>query len=332
MAIGLDLAPTVVAATRVVFPSVVRDAFRLPAVSGSIELASNVAETLVYAVRQVLTRIGALPRYVFVAGLLDPARPMTDVRLLWSEAADRVAEQTGFDDRPRLSPPRPGRGGAVSTPSPPRRWPALPFAQPNAALDSSRRGVVPAESLSHRPRRCRRWSASRRGRAINCSMHWSIMELRGKELSDPGGKKAVQGRNRRLPGAGSALAPHANAVQDGPCRGIRAKFFARGLRCGAATQRWSPRFALHCQTISVALAISVRPRSGGCRSCRGCARTSSPAAASEMVFSGNWWAQQFPDGIVRGDEAGISPLARNAAGSAVLAALLCHGVAGIWPP
>src|SRR5690349_7384791 len=74
-AIGLDLAPTIVATARVVFPSVVSDAFRLPAAGGSSELSGNVAETLVYAVRQVLSRIGASPRDVFVAGLHDSARP-----------------------------------------------------------------------------------------------------------------------------------------------------------------------------------------------------------------------------------------------------------------
>ena len=49
------------------------------------------------------------------------------------------------------------------------------------------------------------------------------------------------------------------------------------------------------------------------------------------VRNGFLWqlmAQHFPDGMARSDETGVTSLARNASASAVLAALLCDGVAG----
>ena len=63
-----------------------------------------------------------------------------------------------------------------------------------------------------------------------------------------------------------------------------------------------------------------------------------PAAPTRQVFAtgggvrnGFLWqlvSQQFGEGITRSDEAGVAPLARNAAAAAVLAALTCDGVAG----
>src|SRR5437870_3220819 len=81
--VGLDLAPAVPAAARVVFPPSARDFIR-GAAPGTLlpptpEFVRNVADTAVHAARQVLIRAGVSPRDVFAAGLLEPARPSVEL-------------------------------------------------------------------------------------------------------------------------------------------------------------------------------------------------------------------------------------------------------------
>jgi anhydro-N-acetylmuramic acid kinase len=325
-AAGLDVAPTVVATARVVFPPVVRDAFRLPATSGSGELMGNVAETLVYAVRQVLTRIGASPRDVFAAGLLDPARSRSKVHLVWSEAADRVAEQTGltivhgFRHRDRAAG---GAGHPITAAAD-----CLLFRSPSQSRLLIHLGSV--SSVLFLPAAAKLSSvvgfeAGPGNQLLDALVYHGT---HGKESSDPGGKKAVQGRC--LEPLLASWLEHPHLIRTPP-KTVHAEAFGRSfllmafdavrqvnaglpdLLCtathlvarsiGEAAKRWLP----------VLPGLRQNLVTGG------------------GVRNGFLWqlvAQQFPDGIARSDEAGIAPLARNAAGSAMLAALLCDGVAG----
>lgn len=325
-AVGLDLAPTVVATARVVFPSVVRDAFRLPTAGGSGEFASNVAETLVYALRQVLTRVGASPRDVFAAGLLEPGRPLSDVRLLWVEAADRVAEQTGltivhgFRHRDRAAG---GAGHPITAAAD-----CLLFRSPSQTRLLIHLGAVasllflpPAAKLSS----VVGFEAGPGNQLLDALVYHGT---RGKELSDPGGKKAVQGRCLEPLLARWLEHPHLTRT---PPKTVHAEAFGRSFLLAAfdaARQLNAGLPDLLCTaTHLVARAIGDAAKRW---------LPVLPGLRQDLVTGGGvrngflWQlvAQQFPDGIVRSDEAGIASLARNAAASAVLAALLCDGVAG----
>ena len=330
--IGLDLAPTVVASARVVFPPVVRDVLSpVSRTPEATELIRNVAETLVYAVRQVLTRIRrASPRDVFAAGLLDPARSTSEVACRGPRSADRVAEQTGltivhgFRHRDRAA------GGAGHPITAAADCLLFRSPQPDSASHSPRRGVVGAASSP--AAKCRPWSGFEAGPG---NQLLDALVFHGNARQGIGRSRREEGGAGPLPGAAPGAlartpAPHAHAAEDGSCRCIRAEFPPRGLRRGPATQRRAARLALHRHA----------PRGAGHR--RGRETMAASAAGLRQVLvtgggvrNGFLWqlvAQHFPDGDgpqrMRPES---TSLARNAAASAVLAALPCDGVAGNLP-
>ena len=161
--------------------------------SPTSELVRGVAETAVHAVRQVLTRAGISPRDVFAVGLLEPARSWLELGVPWPEVADRVAEQTGltvvhgFRHRDRAAG---GTGHPITAAAD-----YLLFRSPDAAAAprSPRRGLVACCSCppGAKVSAAVGFEAGPGNQLLDALVYHGT---RGKESTDPGGKKAVQGR------------------------------------------------------------------------------------------------------------------------------------------
>jgi anhydro-N-acetylmuramic acid kinase len=151
---------------------------------------------------------------------------------------------------------------------------------------------------------------------------------RGKESSDPGGKKAVQGRCLEPLLARWLEHPHLTRT---PPKTVHPEAFGRSFLLAAfdaARQLNAGLPDLLCTATHLAA-----------RAIGDAAKRSLPVVpgARQILMTGGgvrngflWQlvAQQFSEGIARSDEAGVAPLARNAAAAALLAALTCDGVAG----
>ena len=188
--VGLDLAPSVAAAVRVAFPPSLRDVVRTA--NGAPDLVRNIAETAIHAARQALTRARVSPRDAFVAGLLEPARPAAELGIPWPEIADHVAEQTGltvvhgFRHRDRAA----GGTGHPITPA----ADCLLFRSPEKPRVLVHLGAV--TSLLFLPPGAKVSAAVgfEAGPGNQLLDALVFHGTRGKEPTDPGGKKAVQGR------------------------------------------------------------------------------------------------------------------------------------------
>ncbi len=151
---------------------------------------------------------------------------------------------------------------------------------------------------------------------------------RGRESTDPGGKKAVQGRCLDALLARWLEHPHLTRT---PPKAVHPEAFGRSFLLAAfdaARQLSAGLPDLLCTATHLAA-----------RAIGDAARARLPAAAGRQVLvtgggvrNGFLWqlvSQQFAGEVVaRSDEAGVPSLARNAAAAAALAALTCDGVAG----
>jgi anhydro-N-acetylmuramic acid kinase len=326
--VGLDLAPAVVASVRVAFPPAVRDVFRLaPDRPPPPEFVRNVADTAVHAARHVLGRAGVSPRDTFAAGLLEPARPAADPPIPWPEVADRVAEQTGltvlhgFRHRDRAA----GGAGFPITPAADYlliRWPDRPRLVVHLGAVTSVVFVPAGAKVSA----VAGFEAGPGNQLLDALVYHGT---RGKEPCDPGGKKAVQGRCLEPLLARWLEHPHLTRT---PPKAVHPEAFGRSFLLAAfdaARQLAAGLPDLLC-TATHLVAKSVGEA----------VRRWLPAAGAQVLVTGGgvrngflWQlvGQQFADGMARADEAGVPPLAWNAAAAAVLAALTCDGVPGNLP-
>jgi anhydro-N-acetylmuramic acid kinase len=325
--VGLDLAPAVASAVRVAFPPSVRDVIR--AGTGSPELVRNVAETAVHAARQVLTRSGVSPRDTFAAGLLEPARPASELLVPWPEVADRVAEQTGltvlhgFRHRDRAAG---GAGHPITAAADYLLFRSA--AQPRLLVHLGAVTSLVFLPAGSKVSSAIGFEAGPGNQLLDALVYHGT---RGKEPTDPGGKKAVQGRCLEPLLARWLEHPHLTRT---PPKTVHPEAFGRSFLLAAfdaARQLSAGLPDLLCTATHLAA-----------RAVGDAARQWLPAAAGRRVLvtgggvrNGFLWqlvAQQFgSETIARSDEAGVAPLARNAAAAALLAALTCDGVAGSLP-
>jgi anhydro-N-acetylmuramic acid kinase len=324
-AVGLELAPAVAAAVRVAFPPSARDAVRAPG-GASPDLTRNVAETAAHAARQVLARAGVSPRDVFAAGLLEPARPAAEPPLAWPEVADRVAELTGltvvhgFRHRDRAAG---GAGHPITAAADYLlfRPPARPRLLVHLGAVSSLMWLPPGAKVSA----VAGFEAGPGNQLLDALVYHGT---RGKESSDPGGKKAVQGRCLEPLLARWLEHPHLTRT---PPKTVHPEAFGRSFLLAAfdaARQLHAGLPDLLCTATHLAA-----------RAIGAAAKNLLPPARDgrEVLVTGGgarngflWQlvSQQVGEGIARSDAAGVGPLARSAAAAAVLAALTCDGVAG----
>ena len=331
--LGLGLTPRVDRTTRVLFPPSVLDQFRLASgtatTNGSAEhdLTRAVAEAAAHATRTILLQAGVSARDVFAVGLLDPAHPASGLPIEWPEVAARVAEQTGFTalhgfrGRDRAA----GGGGHPITAA----ADFLLFRHEDEDRVIAHLGGV--TSLFQVPAGAkvadvRGFEVGPGGQLLNALLFHGT---RGREHTDAGGKKAVQGRCLEPLLARWLGHPYLTRK---PPKAVHAAAFGRAFllaafdaarECGAGLPD-----LLCTATHLVARSVSIA-----------CRNWLPPATGPRRVLltgggvrNGFLWqllGQQF-DGVpvTRADEIGVPPLARNAAAAAVLAALTCDGVAG----
>jgi anhydro-N-acetylmuramic acid kinase len=327
--VGLDLAPAVPAAVRVAFPPAVRDVIRTAPGSPVTphDFVRNVAETLVHAARQVLARAGVSPRDTFAAGLLDPARPTTELGVPWPEVADRVAEQTGltvvhgFRHRDRAAG---GAGHPITAAADYLlfRSSGQPRLLVHLGAVTSLVFLPPGGKVSAAVG----FEAGPGNQLLDALAYHGT---RGKEATDPGGKKAVQGRCLEPLLARWLEHPHLTRT---PPKAVHPEAFGRSFLL-AAFDAARQSSALLPDLLCTATYLAARAIGDA-------AKTWLPAPASPRQIlvtgggarNGFLWqlvAQQFGgEAIARSDAAGVPALARNAAAAAVLAALTCDGVAG----
>lgn len=323
--VGLGLAPAVLAAARVAFPPAVRDAIRA-ASPPSPQVARGFAETAVHAVRLVLSRTGGSPRDVFAVGLLEPARSFLEYLIAWPEVADRVAEQTGltvvhgYRHRDRAAG---GAGHPITAVAD-----YLLFQSSSHPRLIIHLGAVASLFLLNPGAKVTAATGFEAGPGNQLFDALCYHGSRGKESTDPGGKKAVQGRCLEPLLARWLEHPHLTRT---PPKTVHADAFGRSFLLAAfdaARQLNAGLPDLLCTATHLAA-----------RAIGDSARRWLPVLPSGRqvlltgggVRNGFLWqlvAQQFPEGIARSDGVGVDPLARNAAGAAILAALTSDGVAG----
>jgi anhydro-N-acetylmuramic acid kinase len=329
--VGLDLALRVEGAVRVAFPHPVRDAcrfaghesFRAP----GPDFVRNVAETVVHAARQVLMRAGVSPRDTFAAGLVEPAHPPAELGLTWPEVADRVAEQTGltvlhgFRHRDRAAG---GTGHPIT--------PAADYLLLRAATHTRllvHLGAVTSLVLVPAGGKVSAVIGFEAGPGNQLLDALLFHGTRGKEVADPGGKKAVQGKCLEPLLARWLEHPHLTRV---PPKAVHPDAFGRSFLLAAfdsARQLGGGLPDLLC----TATHLAARAMGDAARVWLPTPPTPRQVfATGGGVRNGFLWqlvSQQFAGEVVaRADDAGLPALARNAAAAAVLAALTCDGVAG----
>ncbi len=330
--LGLDLVPRVVPGGRVAFPPAVRDLIRALATSPASvppEFVRTVADTAVFAARQALSKAAVSPRDAFATGILEPTRPGAPVAIHWPEVADRVAEQTGitvlhgFADRDRAAS---GTGRPITA--------AADFLLFRDATESRllvHLGAV--TSVLALPARGNVSSAFGFEAGPGNQLLDAILfhGTRGKEFTDAGGKKAVQGKCLEPLLARWLEHPHLTRT---PPKTVHPEAFGRSFLLAAfdaARQLSAGLPDLLCT------ATHLAARAIGDAGKLPAMQPDGPRRvllAGGGVRNGFLWqlvAQQFGGSVERADVAGVPALARNAAGAAVLAALTCDGVTGNLP-
>ena len=191
--VGLEITPSASSAVRVAFPPSVRDGIHATATSSpSPELARGASETAVHAIRQVLTRSGTSARDVFAVGLLEPARSSATQAIPWPEIADRVAELTGltivhgFRHRDRAAG---GSGHPITSVAD-----YILFRSPLHARFLIHLGSVSSILYLAAGAKVSAAIGFEAGPGNQLFDALVYHGTRGKEPTDPGGKKAVQGR------------------------------------------------------------------------------------------------------------------------------------------
>jgi anhydro-N-acetylmuramic acid kinase len=325
--IGLELTATTIAAVRVAFPPGLRDAIRartsaLPAP----DLSRGISESAVHAVRQLFARAALSPREAFAAGFLEPARPAIDLTGIWPEVADRIAEQTGltivhsFRHRDRAAG---GAGHPITAVAD-----YILFRASTQARLLIHLGAVSSLVLLPRGARVTALAGLEAGPGNQLLDALVYHGTRGKEWSDPGGKRAVQGRCLEPLLSRWLEHPHLSRT---PPKSVHPEAFGRSFLLAAfdaARQLNAGLPDLLCTATHLVV------RAIGDAAGRHLPVVPGPRGvllSGGGVRNGFLWqllAQQFPEGLARSDEAGIGSLSRNAACSGILAALTCDGVAG----
>jgi anhydro-N-acetylmuramic acid kinase len=330
--LGLELLPRVLAAVRVVFPPAVRDwiaAARTTTVTLPGEILRTVAETAVFAARQVLGRAALSSREVFAAGFLEPGRPPSPLPVHWPEVAGRVADQLGittfhgFPDRDR------GGGGSGRLITALADYLLIRDTQETRLLIHL--GAVASVVLV--PARA----------TVSATLGFEIGPgnqlldailfhgTRGKEFVDAGGKKAVQGKCLEPLLTRWLEHPHITRV---PPKAVHPETFGRSFLLAAFEQARECRASLSdllcTATHYIAKAIGQATRWPALQ----------PQTDRRVILSGGgvrngflWQlvAQQLGGTVERADSIGLPALARNAAAAAVLAAVTSDGIAGNLP-
>jgi anhydro-N-acetylmuramic acid kinase len=151
---------------------------------------------------------------------------------------------------------------------------------------------------------------------------------RGKDSSDPGGKKAVQGRCLEPLLARWLEHPHLTRT---PPKTVHPEAFGRSFLLAAfdaARQLNAGLPDLLCTATHLAARALGDAAKHWLPVVPGVRQVLVTGGGVRNGFLWQLMAQQFPEGIARADETGTPPLARNAAAAAVLAALTCDGIAG----
>lgn len=335
--VGLGLTPRVDRTTRVLFPPSVLDQLRLTAGTatghGNAEhdLTRGVAETAVHAIRTVLLQAGVPARDLFAVGLLDPAHPASGIAVEWPEVAARVAEQTGvvtlhgFRGRDRAAG---GSGHPISAAAD-----FLLFRHDHEDRVIAHLGAV--AGVLHIPAGAkvadvRGFEAGPGSQLLNALLFHGT---RGREHTDPGGKKAVQGRCLEPLLARWLEHPYLTRK---PPKAVHAEAFGRAFLLAAFDAARELGAGLP-DLLCTATHLVARSVGNACRNwlppVTGSRRVLLTGGGVRNGFLWQLLGQPF-DGmaIARADEVGIPPLARNAAAAAILAALTCDGVAGNLAP
>ncbi len=326
--VGLALAPAAAKAVRVLFPPAARDQLR-PGASPSPDLVRNVADTLVHAARTVILQAGLSARDAFAAGLLAPARA-ADGSIPWPEVADRVADQTGltvvhgFRGRDRAAG---GTGQPIAAAADFLLLKSDAEDRILVHLGSATQVVfVPAGG------KLSTMVAFEAGPGNGLLDAMAFHGTRGRDAADPGGKKAVQGCCLDALLARWLDHPHLTRK---PPRTVHPDAFGRSFLLAAfdaARQLGAGLPDLLC----TATHLIARAAADSCRDwlppATGPRRVVLSGGGVRNGFLWQRLAHEF-DGtpVVRTDEVGVPPLARNAAAAAVLAALTCDGVPGNLP-
>ncbi len=326
--LGLDLVPRVVPAGRFAFPPAVRDVIRASlAVPASLppEFLRAVADTAVFAARQALSKAAASPRDTFALGLLEPARPPAPLPIHWPEVAQYVAEQTGvtvlhgFADRDRAA------GGTASSLTAAADF--LLFRGPETRL-LVHLGAVATVLLVPTNGSVTAAFGFEAGPGNQLLDAVLFHGSRGKEHTDAGGKRAVQGRCLEPLLARWTSHPHLTRV---PPKAVHPEAFGRSFLLAAfdaARQLTAGLPDLLC----TATHLAARAIGDACR--LPCMKPDTPRRVlltGGGVRNGFLWqlvAQQFSGAVERADAVDVSALSRGAAAAAVLAALMCDGVPG----
>jgi anhydro-N-acetylmuramic acid kinase len=259
--------------------------------------------------------------------LLKPARPVVEPTITWPEIADRLAEQTGltvvhgFRHRDRAAG---GSGHPITAAADYLLFtsPTQPRLLIHLGSVSSVLFLVPAEKIST----IRGFDAGPGNQLLDALVYHGT---RGRESSDPGGKKAVQGRCLEPLLERWREHPHLTRT---PPKVVHPEAFGRSFLL-ATFESVRQLGAGLPDLLCTATHLIARAIGDGIRLWL----TSSAGNRQILVTGGGvrngflWQlvAQQLGSEIIaRSDEIAVPSLARNAAAAAILAALTCDGVAG----
>lgn len=324
--LGLGLTPVVTAALRSPFAPGARPGLDVSA-SSATDWVGPCADVVVAAVRLALSRAGVSPREALAVGLLEPAR----VEWLgqWPAVADRLAERTGltvvhgFRHRDRSAG---GQGHPITALAD-----TLLFRSPTRDRLLIHLGAV--TSVLALPQGARLaevvgFDAGPGNQLLDALVHCGS---RGKETTDAGGRRAVQGRclgpllARWREHPYFARRPPKTVPPEAFGRSFLLAAFdaARHLGAGLSDLLCT---ATHLVAQAVGEAVRTWLPPGGPRDV---------LVSGGGVRNGFLWqllAQQFPgEEPRRTDMAGVPALARHAAAAAVLAALTLDAVDGNLP-
>ena len=318
--IGLGAVPRLERTARLPMPASVREEY----------LQSRVlAEAASQAVRHVVIQSGCAAREVFAVGLLEPAHPVGDRIVNWPEVADCIAEITGltvvhgFRGRDRAAG---GSGHPITA--------ASDFLVLRSEVEDRlliHLGAV--SSVLFIPANAKVQSLHGFETGPGSQLLDSILfhGTRGKELTDPGGKKAVQGRC--LEPLLTRWLEHPHLTRKPP-KAVHPEAFGRAFLHGvfdAARDLGAGLPDLLC-TISHFITRSIGEAWRG-RLPAGVPRVLVSGGGVRNGFLWQLLGQQFEGTpIARTDEAGLPATARKSAAAAILATLTCDGVPGNLAP
>ena len=319
--VGLSAAPHVEASARLPFPPHVRDAVRRPTSSRN---AREVGDALTAAARHVLVRGGADLRAVLAAGLIVPPLPHFDA------AAEAVAEQTGLTVLTAFAARDTAAGGTgVPITAAADYLTARADAEDRVLIHLGAAAGVLFVPAGGRITDLVGFDAGPCNRLLD-----GIAQLgtRGKDVFDPGGTRAVQGRCLDDVLAGWLAHPH---LARKPPKAVRQEEFDSAFLAAAFDAARAIGGSLN-DLLCTASHFVARGIGAGVRQWV-------PASAGPRglyvsgggVRNGFLWQlvqQQFPgEPLRRTDAVGLPALGRKAAAAAGLTAMTLDGVAGNLP-